>query len=55
MLPLVYVNFFEEQLGARAAKILAAAWYKHSQISLNSSSREELLFEARMILAIANK
>ena len=52
MLPKVYVTFFEDVFGPAAAKFLATAWYRYSQLQLSSASREDLIIEARAILAV---
>ena len=50
---LAYTDFFEETFGATLAKVIVTNWTKFSQMRLSSASREELLAEAKIIIALS--
>jgi hypothetical protein len=53
-LPFWAVLFFSEVFNGSQVSFLDKNWHKFSQISLDSSSREELLAQARIILDTNN-
>jgi hypothetical protein len=52
MLPKYVVDFLIDFFGAKNAALIAQNWYKFSQISLSSSSREDFIFEGKVILQL---
>ena len=52
-LPKFLIAFFQEEFNGAQVAVINANWYRYTSISLSNSSREELLAEARSILALA--
>jgi hypothetical protein len=53
MLSPAYAVFFEETFGSALAKIISTNWFKFSQLSLSNASRQQLIEEAKIIIALS--
>ena len=51
-LPNWLINFFREEFNGAQVAVLNDNWWKYTSISLNNSTREQLMTEAKIILSM---
>ena len=52
-IPRWLIMFLSENFTGAQVEIIAHNWYSFASISLNNSTREQLLSEAKMVLALS--